>query len=43
MEFLIGRTLTNNIINLHVEKYVREDLRSDPQSTLVATNNALMF
>jgi starch phosphorylase len=31
MEFLIGRTLTNNIINLHVEKYVREDLRSDPQ------------
>jgi glycogen phosphorylase len=30
MEFLIGRSLTNNIINLGVEEFVREDLRSDP-------------
>jgi starch phosphorylase len=29
MEFLIGRSLTNNIINLGVEEFVREDLRSD--------------
>src|SRR5262245_7507108 len=27
MEFLIGRTLINNIINLGVEQFVREDLR----------------
>jgi len=29
MEFLIGRTLINNITNLGVEQYVREDLGSD--------------
>ena len=29
MEFLIGRTLINNIINLGVEQFVRDDLRSD--------------
>ncbi|HEY3395295.1 MAG TPA: glycogen/starch/alpha-glucan phosphorylase [Lacipirellulaceae bacterium] len=31
MEFLIGRTLVNNIINLRVEQQMRDDLRSDPQ------------
>ena len=31
MEFLIGRTLVNNIINLGVDQLVRDDLRSDPQ------------
>jgi glucan phosphorylase len=31
MEFLIGRSLTNNIVNLGVEEFVREDLRSDPR------------
>ena len=31
MEFLIGRSLTNNIINLGVEALVREDLSSDPR------------
>ncbi len=31
MEFLIGRTLINNIINLDVEQYVRDDLQSDPR------------
>jgi starch phosphorylase len=31
MEFLIGRTLINNIINLGVEEFVRDDLRSDPR------------
>jgi starch phosphorylase len=31
MEFLIGRTLINNIVNLGVEKFVRDDLRSDPR------------
>ncbi len=30
MEFLIGRTLVNNIINLGVEEFVKEDLQSDP-------------
>jgi starch phosphorylase len=29
MEFLIGRTLVNNIVNLGVEQFVRDDLRSD--------------
>jgi glycogen phosphorylase len=29
MEFLIGRTLIHNIINLGVEQFVRDDLRSD--------------
>src|SRR4029453_9418268 len=29
MEFLIGRTLVDNIINLGVEKFVRDDLQSD--------------
>jgi starch phosphorylase len=31
MEFLIGRSLVNNIINLDVEQFVRADLRSDPR------------
>jgi starch phosphorylase len=31
MEFLIGRTLVNNIINLGVEQLVRDDLQSDPR------------
>src|SRR5262249_53526672 len=31
MEFLIGRMLVNNIINLGVEKFVRDDLQSDPR------------
>src|SRR4051795_9566112 len=31
MEFLIGRTLVNNIINLGVEQFVRDNLRSDPR------------
>jgi glycogen phosphorylase len=31
MEFLLGRTLINNIINLDVERFVHEDLRSDPR------------
>lgn len=31
MEFLIGRTLNNNIMNLGVEKFVQEDLQSDPR------------
>lgn len=31
MEFLIGRTLVNNVINLGVDQYVRDDLRSDPR------------
>src|SRR5712671_8229007 len=30
MEFLIGRTLINNVVNLGVEQFVRNDLRSDP-------------
>ena len=31
MEFLIGRSLVNNITNLGVEEFVHEDLRSDPR------------
>jgi starch phosphorylase len=31
LEFLIGRTLVNNIINLGVEEFVRSDLHSDPR------------
>src|SRR5262249_9764474 len=31
MEFLIGRSLVNNIINMGVEQFVREDLQSDPR------------
>jgi starch phosphorylase len=31
MEFLIGRTLIHNIVNLGVEQFVRDDLRSDPR------------
>jgi starch phosphorylase len=31
MEFLIGRSLTNNILNMGVEDFVREDLQSDHQ------------
>src|SRR5262245_9546079 len=31
LEFLIGRTLVNNIINLGVEEFVRKDLQSDPR------------
>ena len=30
IEFLIGRTLVNNVINLGVEQFLRQDLRSDP-------------
>ncbi|HXG09580.1 MAG TPA: glycogen/starch/alpha-glucan phosphorylase [Gemmataceae bacterium] len=36
MEFLIGRSLVNNIINLGVEDFVREDLRSDPRQDWTA-------
>lgn len=32
MEFLIGRSLINNIVNLGVEQYVREDLQSDART-----------
>src|SRR5271165_4213773 len=31
MEFLIGRTLINNVINMGVEQFVRDNLRSDPR------------
>lgn len=31
MEFLIGRSLINNIVNMRIEDFVREDLRSDPR------------
>src|SRR5438477_11581764 len=31
MEFLMGRALVNNIINLGVEEFVREGLQSDPR------------
>src|SRR5207237_1562815 len=31
MEFLMGRTLVNNILNLGVADYVRDGLRSDPR------------
>jgi starch phosphorylase len=31
MEFLMGRALVNNIINLGVEDFVKSDLRSDPR------------
>lgn len=31
MEFLIGRTLINNIVNLRAEQFVREHLQSDPR------------
>jgi starch phosphorylase len=31
LEFLIGRSLANNIFNLQVEPFVRNDLRSDPR------------
>ena len=31
MEFLLGRMLLNNILNLGVEQLVRDDLRSDPR------------
>jgi len=31
MEFLIGRMLVNNIINLRVDEFVRADLQSDPR------------
>jgi starch phosphorylase len=31
MEFLIGRTLSNNILNMGVEAFVAEDLQSDGQ------------
>lgn len=31
MEFLIGRSMVNNIINLGIEEYVREDIGSDPR------------
>ena len=31
MEFLIGRTLIHNVINLGVEQFVRDNLRSDPR------------
>lgn len=31
MEFLIGRSLVNNITNLDVDQFVRDDLSSDPR------------
>jgi starch phosphorylase len=31
MEFLIGRTLANNILNMGIESFVKEDLQSDGQ------------
>ncbi len=31
LEFLIGRSMVNNIINLGVEQFVLQDLRSDPR------------
>ncbi|MGN6544815.1 MAG: glycogen/starch/alpha-glucan phosphorylase, partial [Aureliella sp.] len=31
MEFLMGRALMNNILNLRAERIVRDDLRSDPR------------
>jgi starch phosphorylase len=31
MEFLVGRTLIHNIINLGVQQLVKDDLRSDPR------------
>jgi glycogen phosphorylase len=31
MEFLMGRALINNIINMQAEKLVRDDLQSDPR------------
>ena len=31
MEFLIGRTLVNNIVNLRAEQFVRDHLQSDPR------------
>ncbi|WP_258304954.1 glycogen/starch/alpha-glucan phosphorylase, partial [Escherichia coli] len=31
MEFLIGRAMVNNIVNLGVEQLVRDDLQSDPR------------
>jgi starch phosphorylase len=31
LEFLMGRALVNNIINLGVEEYVKSDLQSDPR------------
>jgi starch phosphorylase len=33
MEFLIGRTLIHNIINLGVERFVRDNLQSDPRQS----------
>ncbi len=36
MEFLIGRTLVNNISNLGVQDLVRADLRSDPRQDWTA-------
>src|SRR5262249_1488393 len=36
MEFLIGRTLVNNIINLGVDQFVQSDLQSDPRQDWTA-------
>jgi glycogen phosphorylase len=36
MEFLIGRSLVNNIINMGVEQFVRGDLQSDPRQDWTA-------
>jgi starch phosphorylase len=36
MEFLIGRSLINNIVNLGVEQFVRDDLRTDPRQDWTA-------
>jgi starch phosphorylase len=35
MEFLIGRSLVNNIANLGLEQFVRDDLRTDPRQDWV--------
>ena len=40
MEFLLGRTLIHNIINLGVEQFVRDDLRSDPRQNWTAVIDA---
>src|SRR5262249_29310843 len=40
MEFLIGRSLVNNIINLGVDRFVERELRTDPRQDWTATVEA---